>query len=73
MAQTRLQSFTEAWLNIAIGYFVASAANWLVLPHWGYQVSPKAAAEIGLVFTFISLVRSYLIRRLFNWFHESDR
>lgn len=66
MTQTKLGSFAEAWANIAVGFGINYCANLLVLPWFGYNVTPKAALGIGVVFTVISLVRSYVLRRWFN-------
>ena len=59
-------SALEAFCNILVGYLVAVAANLVVLPIFGYAVSLFDGFAIGLIFTLISLVRSYLLRRLFN-------
>lgn len=64
--QTRNQSLLEASANVAVGYGVSTAANLVVLPAFGYAVSVVDAAWIGLVFTVISLARSYALRRIFN-------
>jgi di/tricarboxylate transporter len=64
--QSRLMSAVEAVANVAIGYVVSVTANIIVLPLFGLPVSLSQAASIGLVFTGIALVRSYLVRRLFN-------
>lgn len=64
--QSRLGSAVEAAANVAVGYAVNFAANLAVLPVFGFDVSTSEAAGIGLVFTAISLARSYLLRRLFN-------
>jgi hypothetical protein len=64
--QTRLGSFVEAGANIAVGFGVNFAANLLVLPLFGYQVTPSHAFGMGIVFTGISLARSYVLRRWFN-------
>lgn len=64
--QSRLQSMIEAWINVAIGFGINLVANLVVLPLFGYQVTVGDAFGIGLVFTAISIVRSYLIRRMFN-------
>jgi hypothetical protein len=64
--QSRLMSAVEAGFNVAIGYGVSFAANLVVLPLFGYAVTVRDAASIGVVFTAIALVRSYLVRRLFN-------
>lgn len=66
MAQTKLGSFTEAWANIAVGFGINFAANLLVLPHFGFNVTAYDAFGIGVIFTGISLARSYILRRWFN-------
>lgn len=75
MRQTKLGSFAEAWANIAIGFGINWAANLLVLPMFGLPVTAGQAFWIGVVFTGISLVRSYLLRRVFNslrWGHRVE-
>lgn len=64
--QTRLGSFVEAWANIAVGFSINFCANLLVLPLFGFNVKPSQAFGIGVIFTAISLARSYIIRRYFN-------
>lgn len=41
-------------------------ANLIVLPWFGFKVSVSQAFNIGVIFTFISIARSYILRRLFN-------
>lgn len=64
--QSRVGSAIEAVANVAVGYAINVAANLLVLPLFGLHPSVGAAAGMGLVFTVISLARSYTLRRLFN-------
>ena len=64
--QSRLGSFVEAWANVLVGFGINFAANLAVLPLFGFYVTPTDAFGIGLVFTAISLARSYVIRRWFN-------
>ena len=66
MIQTKLGSFIEALMNIAIGFAINFAANLLILPLFGFDVHAGQALGIGLLFTAISIVRSYVIRRWFN-------
>jgi hypothetical protein len=66
MSQTKLGSFAEAWMNIAVGFSINFVANMAILPLFGFKVSAGSAFEIGLIFTVISLVRSYVLRRWFN-------
>jgi len=44
------------------------STNLTVLPAFGYNVTLFDGAAIGLAFTFISLIRSYVIRRVFNYY-----
>jgi hypothetical protein len=71
VSQSRLHSLVEAWANVLVGYGVAVAANLVVLPAFGYAVTVSHAAGMGLLFTVISLVRSYALRRAFNRYHAS--
>lgn len=64
--QTRMGSFAEAWANIAIGFAINFTANLLILPLFGFNVTGSQAFGIGVIFTGISLVRSYILRRWFN-------
>jgi hypothetical protein len=66
MAQTKLGSFIEAWANIFVGFAINFFANMVILPLFGLHVTAGSAFKIGLIFTAISLVRSYVLRRWFN-------
>lgn len=64
--QTRLGSMIEVAANIAVGFSVNFVANLLILPLYGFQVTGHQAFSMGLIFTVIAIVRSYLLRRVFN-------
>ena len=64
--QTKLGSFVESWANIAVGFGINWYANMKVLPMFGFHVTGSQAFGIGVIFTAISLVRSYVLRRWFN-------
>jgi len=66
--QSRKRSALEAVANVAIGFLVAVAANLIVLPAFGYLVTVADSFGIGIIFTAVSLARSYIVRRLFNKF-----
>lgn len=65
--QSKLNSAIEASTNVAIGYLVSVMANILILPLFGYNVTIGDSFAIGLAFTLVSLARSYVLRRFFNW------
>ena len=65
--QSRVMSAIEASTNVLIGYLVSVAENIIILPLFGYDVTVADSFAIGLAFTAVSLVRSYVLRRAFNW------
>jgi hypothetical protein len=65
--QTRGMSWLEAIGNTMIGYLVALVSQLIVFPALGIAVTLSQNLLIGVIFMTISLVRSYLLRRLFNW------
>lgn len=69
MSQSRRASFAEACLNVVLGYWIAILAQLAIFPLFGLAVSLEQNLGIGLAFTLVSLVRSYLLRRLFNLWH----
>ena len=66
MRQSRLGSLIEVSVNIAIGFLINWIANIIVLPMFGFQVTAGQAFQMGLVFTVISVARSYVVRRYFE-------
>ena len=66
MKQSRGMSLLEAVTNVLVGYGVAVATQWLVFPLFGLHATLQENLVIGLVFTVVSLVRSYLLRRAFE-------
>lgn len=65
--QTKKGSILEVLLNIAIGYGISYTANAMILPMYGFTISHAQNLQIGVIFTAISVVRGYYIRRLFNF------
>lgn len=66
MQQTKLGSFYESLMNIAIGAVVALISQLLVFPMFGIDVPLSTNLGIMAWFTLISVIRSYVIRRWFN-------
>ena len=71
MSQTSRQSAIETVASTAIGFGVAYVASYTVLPLFGHHVTHGQSLWITVIFTAISLVRGYLVRRMFNHFHRS--
>jgi len=66
MTQSRRMSLVEAMTNVAVGYALAVATQIVVFPWFGLQASFGENLALGGVFTGISLLRGYALRRLFE-------
>lgn len=66
MSQTRLGSLVEVCTNVAIGYVVALMTQLVVFPLFDMHVSMGEHIMIGVLFTVVSIVRSYIVRRVFD-------
>ena len=64
--QTKKQSLIESLTNVLIGYSTAFVSQLLIFPLFSIDVTIGDNLLIGLYFTLISLVRSYVVRRYFN-------
>lgn len=65
-AQPRTMSLVEAVSNVVVGYGLAVATQLLAFPLFGIRVPLSDSLVIGAVFTAVSLIRSYMLRRLFE-------
>jgi hypothetical protein len=68
--QTRKQSMIEAWTNIVIGFSVNYVANYLFLPLVGASFTMAENFWIGWLYTAVSIIRQYVIRRFYNRRHR---
>lgn len=66
MTQSRVMSFVEAATNVVVGYVLAIATQIAVFPLFGLEAALVDHLAIGLAFLGVSLVRGYLLRRLFE-------
>jgi hypothetical protein len=66
--QSRSLSLIEAMTNVVVGYVLAVATQIVVFPWFELNPSLGENLTLGLVFTAISLIRGYALRRLFTRF-----
>ena len=66
MKQSRTMSLVEAIANVSVGFGVAVLAQIVVFPLFGLHVPFTDNLAIGAIFTGLSIVRSYAVRRLFE-------
>ena len=68
--QSKRDSLIETLTNVGIGWFISFIANMLVLPLFGYNINLTDGVLISIIFTVISIVRGYVVRR---WFNSKDK
>ena len=66
MRQSRWMSFVESVANVLVGYGVAVLTQMLVFPLFGLRASVSDNLLIGVIFTVVSLARSFTLRRVFE-------
>lgn len=59
-------SMVESLTNVAVGYGIAVLTQILVFPLFGLDVSLADNLAMGSIFTFVSIIRSFTLRRLFE-------
>lgn len=71
--QSKRHSLLESLGGTAIG-FVISVLVWqyIVNPLWDLHTGIIANLQITILFTVVSVVRSYYVRRLFNMMHKNN-
>jgi hypothetical protein len=64
--QSKLSSALEAVTNVLVGIGMAFCAQLVFFPVFGISVPLSTHASLTLMFTGVSLIRSYILRRIFN-------
>lgn len=71
MKQSRTMSLVEAATNVVVGYVLAIATQIVVFPWFGIEAALGEHLAIGLVFVGVSLLRGYVLRRVFETWRRS--
>jgi hypothetical protein len=71
MSQTKTQSAIEAVMNVVVGFLINFTANMTLFPLFGWSISVEQNIGLGIIYTLISLIRSYCLRRFYNWKHST--
>ena len=64
--QSKRNSLIESITSTAIGLVINTTAQHLIFPFYGIYISWTQNFSIAIIFTVISIARSYVIRRWFN-------
>lgn len=63
--QTRLTSLVEVCMSTAIGFVVSAAAWPFIAVMMGYPVTASHTVIVTSIYTALSIVRGYVVRRFF--------
>ena len=64
--QSKKRSLIEGCTNVIVGYGISLVSVQFIFPLFGYHITLSDNLYIGIWFTFISIMRSYCLRRLFT-------
>lgn len=64
--QSRRMSLVEASTNVVFGFLLALMTQGIVYPAFGIRTTIETDTALAVIFTAVSLARSYLIRRAFE-------
>lgn len=73
MTQSKSMSLVESVTNIIVGYFVAVATQALVFPLFNIHINMHEQFQMGIIFSIVSVARSYILRRIFNSFKHNKK
>ena len=71
-SQPKSHSFLESIFNVAVGLGINVTAQAIIFPWFGIFIPLSSNLQIAMIFTVISIVRSYCLRRGMNWYHTKD-
>jgi hypothetical protein len=66
MKQSKKESLIEVVTSTLIGMLVSIITQMIVFPIYGMEVNLFQNFQITVIFTVVSIIRSYFVRRVFN-------
>lgn len=69
ISQPVSHSMLEAIVGTGVGFIVNVYAQHLVFPYLGIHIPWSVNVSIAVIFTGISIARSFILRRVFNKLH----
>ena len=64
--QTKRQSLIETLTSVFVGWLIGVILNLTILPLFDYNITVVDSLWVSLIFTVVSVIRGYIIRRWFN-------
>ena len=66
LMQSKKDSLIESLTSTTIGWLIGVILNMSVLPLFDYNITVIDSLWVSLIFTVVSVIRGYVIRRFFN-------
>jgi uncharacterized protein YacL len=64
--QTKKKSLKESIINTSVGFVLSFIIQLIIYPLFDIPVSFSQNVWITIIFTVVSILRGYVVRRLFN-------
>ena len=68
--QSKRQSLIETLTSVFVGWLIGVILNLTILPLFDYNITVVDSLWVSLIFTVVSVIRGYVIRR---WFNSKER
>lgn len=65
--QSRRLSLIETLFGVAVGFILSVTASLFIYPWFGHAFTLAQNMGITVIFTVLSILRGYAVRRFFNW------
>ena len=66
LMRSKKDSFIETLTSVFVGWLIGVILNMLGLPLFDYNITVIDSLWVSLIFTVVSVIRGYVIRRFFN-------
>ena len=64
--QSKKESLIETLTSVFVGWLIGVILNLTILPLFDYNITVIDSLWVSLIFTVVSVIRGYVIRRFFN-------
>jgi len=71
-SQSRRMSLMESLVSVMAGYVLTVMVQFFVFPLFGVHVPMTDALLISMILVLIAFAKNYSVRRLFNYFHQTE-
>ena len=68
--QSRKQSIIEVVVGVLVGFLISYGSTFYIFPKVGIESSAEVNFIVVIFFTVVSIIRSYILRRFFNWWNN---